>query len=45
MEEIEAKKAHLRKKVNQWKKEHPDWDESEAMKLIKSKVEDGTFIG
>jgi len=45
MEEIEASKAQLRKKVNQWKKEHPDWDESKAMKVIKSKVEDGTFTG
>ena len=45
MEEIEAKKSQLRRKVNQWKKEHPDWDDSEAMKVVKSKVEDGTFIG
>jgi len=45
MEEIEVKKSQLRKTVNQWKKDHPDWDESEPMKLIESKVEEGTFIG
>jgi len=39
MEEIEASKSWLRKRVNQWKKKHPDWDESEAMKVIQSKVE------
>ena len=45
MEEIEVKKSQLRKTVNQWKKNHPDWDESEPMRLIESKVEKGTFIG
>ena len=36
MEKIEASKAQLRKKVNQWKKLHPDWDESEPMKFTAS---------
>ena len=45
MEEIEVKKSQLRKTVNKWKKEHPDWVTSEPMRLIESKVEKGTFIG
>ena len=45
MEEIESTQSQLRKKINQWKKDHPNWDESEPMKLIESKVEEGTFIG
>ena len=45
MEEIESKKSQLRKVVNQWKKDHEGWDKSEPMKLIESKVEEGTFIG
>lgn len=45
MEEIETKKSQLRKTVNQWKKDHEGWDLSEPMKIIESKVEDGTFTG
>ena len=45
MEEIESKKSQLRKTINQWKMDHPDWDKSEPMKVIESKVEEGTFTG
>lgn len=45
MEEIEVKKSQLRKDVNKWKKDHTDWDLSESMKVIESKVEEGTFTG
>ena len=45
MEEIEVKKSQLRKTINQWKKDHPDWDKSEPMKVIETKVEGGTFTG
>ena len=36
IEKIEATKSQLRKIVNQWKKENPDWDESEPMKFTAS---------
>lgn len=45
MEEAEAKRALMKEAVNQWKKDHPDWEDSEAMKLVQSKVEGRTFTG
>jgi len=45
MEESQKKKQALRKKVNAWKKAHPDWRNSEAMETAKSKINTRTWEG
>jgi len=38
-------KKELREAINQWRKNHPDWENDEFVQTIKSKVEAGTFTG
>jgi hypothetical protein len=45
VEEAQTKKAELREAINQWRKNHPDWENDEFVQTIKSKVEAGTFTG
>jgi len=45
MKEAKEKQSELRKAIKQWKKDHPDWLESEAMQTIRSKVSESTFMG
>ena len=44
-EESQKQKSELRKKINVWKKEHPEWLNSEAMETAKSKINDRTWEG
>jgi hypothetical protein len=34
VEEAEATKTELKKAVNQWNKDHPEWEESEDTKVV-----------
>ena len=42
-EEVKAIRSQIRKNVSKWKEEHPDWDTSESMKCLESKVSSNTF--
>ncbi len=42
-EEVKTIRAQIRKNVSKWKEEHPDWDTSESMKYLESKVSSNTF--
>jgi len=45
MEEAQNKKEELRSSVNAWKKQHPDWLNSEAMETAKGKLTPRTWQG
>ena len=45
VEEAQTKKAELREAVNNWKKNHPEWENDESVQTVKSKVEKGTYTG
>jgi len=45
VEETQTKKAELREAVNQWKKNHPEWENDESVQTVKPKVEKGTYTG
>ncbi len=45
VEEATSKKAELREAVNQWKRQNPDWEDTEPMNVLRSKVEKRTYTG
>jgi len=45
VEEATSKKAELREAVNQWKQWNPDWENSEPMNVLRSKIEKGAYPG
>jgi len=42
-EEVKEIRSKIRKAVSKWKEENPDWDTSESMKYLGSKVSSNTF--
>ena len=45
VEEATSKKAELREAVNQWKQRNPDWEDTEPMNVLRSKIDKGTYTG
>ena len=45
VEEATRKKAELRELVNQWKQRNPDWEDTEPLNVLRSKIEKGTYTG
>lgn len=45
VEEATSKKAELREAVNHWKEQNPDWEDTEPINFLRSKVEKGTYTG
>jgi len=42
-EDIQATRSNIRKKVQTWKKENPEWDTSDSMNYLESKVSKNTY--
>ena len=42
-EEVKVSRAKIRKEISKWKEENPDWDTSDSMKYLESKVSSNTF--
>jgi len=42
-EEVKETRAKIRKDISKWKEENLDWDTSESMKYLESKVSPNTF--
>ena len=45
MEDVENIQKQLRVKVDQWKSDHPEWEEAESLKEVESRVSPKTFSG
>ena len=42
-EEAKKIRSNIRRNIKKWKQENPDWDYSESMKYLESKVSDNTY--